>query len=51
MFDDSLFKIIGYASIRNRLSVVSENVNVVLSIIIEHDHCCMDASFPGMTIT
>ena len=50
MFDDPLFKIIGDSCIKDSLLVVSENVNVVLSVIIEHRYYRIDASFLGMTI-
>ena len=36
MFDDPLFKIVGYASVKNSLLIIGKNVNVVLSIVIEH---------------
>jgi len=50
VFDDPLFKIVGDTGIKNCLLIIGKNVNVVLSVIIEHRYCRIDASFPGMTI-
>lgn len=50
MFDDSLFKIIGHSCIKHCLLIIGKNVNIVLSIIVEHNPFRIDASFLGMTI-
>ena len=50
MFNYSLFKIIGDTSVKYSLLVVGKNINLILSIIIEHNRFRIDASFLGMTI-
>jgi|SRR5688572_21836702 len=50
VFGYSLLKIVSDADIKYRLLIISQNVNIVLTIIVKHHQYRIDASYLGMTI-